>query len=175
MLSADVFDPFKHTRAAPFVFVPEFDRSTTCSSRPRGCDAALPAAAAQGLAAAEPSSIPPSSRPQSPQRGCTPNVAWRCVSMQQLRAHPAFVALPPPWRVTPTTAADLRLFRQDSQQWSAIHAGRITTSACASCLGLYVWPPLRALKNRNILGQVRGAKRQQAGGACLPARPRQSA
>jgi hypothetical protein len=70
--------------------------------------------------------------------------------MQQLRAHPSFVALPPPWRVTPATAADLRLFRQDSQQWSAIHAGRITTSACAACLGLYVWPPLHALNNRNI-------------------------
>ena len=149
MLSADVFDPFKHTHAAPFVFVPEFDRSTTCSSRPpRGCHAALPAAAVQANAAADASPIPPSSRPQSPQRGCTPNVTWRCVSMQQLRAHPSFVALPPPWRVTPTTAADLRLFRQDSQQWSTIHAGRITTSACAACLGLYVSPPLHALNNR---------------------------
>ena len=136
MFSADGFDPFKHTQAAPFVFVP-LDCSTTCSSHSRGCDAALPAAAVQGNAAVDTSSISPSSRSQSPQRGWTPNIAWRSVSMRELRAHPAFVALPPPWRVTPTTVADLRLFRQDSQQWSAVHSGRITTSACASCLGLY--------------------------------------
>ena len=57
--------------------------------------------------------------------------------MDELRAHPFFVALPEPSDVFPTCAADLRLYRQDSRQWWACHAGRITTSACAPCLGIY--------------------------------------
>jgi len=64
-------------------------------------------------------------------------VAWRAVSMEELRAHPYFLALPEPHTVFPTCAADLRLYRQDSRQWWACHAGRVTTSACAPCLGLY--------------------------------------
>uniref|UniRef100_A0A0D3ID39 Uncharacterized protein n=2 Tax=Emiliania huxleyi TaxID=2903 RepID=A0A0D3ID39_EMIH1 len=56
------------------------------------------------------------------------NVWWRAVSMAELRAHPAFVALPPAHRVLPATASDLRLYRQDSDQWWACHAGRISTS-----------------------------------------------
>lgn len=80
---------------------------------------------------------PSASLAKSPCRGRRPNIAWRSVSMQQLRAHPFFCCLPPPSQVLPSTAADLRLFRQDSRQWAAIHSGRISTSACASCLGLY--------------------------------------
>ena len=38
---------------------------------------------------------------------------------------------------TPTCAADVRLYRQDSWQWWECHAGRISTSTCACCLGLY--------------------------------------
>ena len=78
---------------------------------------------------------PPRSR--APERGSAPNVAWRAVSMEELRAHPYFLALPEPHTVFPTCAADLRLYRQDSRQWWACHAGRVTTSACAPCLGLY--------------------------------------
>jgi hypothetical protein len=78
---------------------------------------------------------PPRTRP--PERGSAPNVAWRAVSMEELRAHPYFLALPEPHTVFPTCAADLRLYRQDSRQWWACHAGRVTTSACAPCLGLY--------------------------------------
>ena len=78
---------------------------------------------------------PPRSR--APERGSAPNVAWRAVSMEELRAHPYFLALPEPHTVFPTCAADLRLYRQDSRQWWVCHAGRVTTSACAPCLGLY--------------------------------------
>ena len=77
------------------------------------------------------------SRRRSPERGSIPNIEWRAVSMEELRAHPSFVALPQAELVVPATAADLRLFRQDSRQWWACHAGRISTSACASCLGVY--------------------------------------
>ena len=31
----------------------------------------------------------------------------------------------------------LQQFRQDSWQWDALHAGRLTTSKAASCLGFY--------------------------------------
>jgi hypothetical protein len=93
-------------------------------------------------ASAPPSGAPRQSRPQrprsrSPQRGFEPNIAWRAIDMAELRAHPSFIALPPAHRVVPTSAVDLRLFRQDSRQWWACHAGRISTSACASCLGVY--------------------------------------
>ena len=72
-------------------------------------------------------------RARSPERGSWPNVAWRAVSMEELRAHPYFLALPEPHTVVPTCAADLRLYRQDSREWWACHAGRVTTSACAPC------------------------------------------
>jgi hypothetical protein len=58
--------------------------------------------------------------------------------MCELRAHPYFIALPPPSHyIPPSTAAELRQFREGSPQWCAAHLGRITTSACASCVGLY--------------------------------------
>jgi hypothetical protein len=57
--------------------------------------------------------------------------------MDDLRAHPSFVALPPAASVQPFSSADFRRFRQDSGQWCALHAGRITTSSFASCLGVY--------------------------------------
>jgi hypothetical protein len=70
-------------------------------------------------------------------RGAVPNIEWRAISMDELRAHPFFIELPEAHTVVATTPADFRLFRQDSRQWWACHAGRITTSACASCLGVY--------------------------------------
>ena len=76
-------------------------------------------------------------RSRSPPRGREPNIGWRAISMDELRAHPAFVALPPAHSVLPCSPTELRLFRQDSWQWWEIHAGRISTSACASCLGVY--------------------------------------
>lgn len=109
--------------------------------------ASLPAAAEAPAAAPKkslpprreraPNRSPPRARSRSPPRGWAPNIAWRAVSMAELRAHPSFIALPPASHVVPTTAADIRLFRQDSRQWWACHAGRISTSACASCLGVY--------------------------------------
>lgn len=113
----DSSDPFAEAKAAlPTVDLP-------------------PATTAQARAAGPARGRRPRSR--SPPRGEEPNIAWRAITMEELRAHPSFVALPPAHRVLPTSAADLRLFRQDSRQWWACHAGRISTSACASCLGVY--------------------------------------
>lgn len=69
--------------------------------------------------------------------GNTPNVYWRAVPMAHLRKHPTFKALPHPSTVQPRTFADFALFRQDSEEWWDLHAGRCTTSALASCLGFY--------------------------------------
>jgi len=71
------------------------------------------------------------------QRGRKPNIAWGAVSMDELRVHPSFVALPSASSVAPSVPAEWRLFRQDSPQWWALHVGRITTSTFAACLGVY--------------------------------------
>ena len=57
--------------------------------------------------------------------------------MSHLRIHPLFRSLPEPYEVNVTSSLDLRLYRQDSWQWDALHAGRLTTSKVASCLGFY--------------------------------------
>ena len=62
-------------------------------------------------------------RARSPERGSSPNVAWRAVSMEELRAHPYFLALPEPHAVFPTCAADLRLYRQDSLRVVGVPCG----------------------------------------------------
>lgn len=69
--------------------------------------------------------------------GGRPNLFWRAVKNSDLRAHPLFDALPEPWDVTISSPADLTLYQQDSPQWDALHAGRLTTSRCAPVLGIY--------------------------------------
>lgn len=57
--------------------------------------------------------------------------------MEHLRHHPHFVALPPPETIASLdTLEDVRMFRQDSWQWDALHEGRCTTSQVAAGLGL---------------------------------------
>jgi hypothetical protein len=54
-----------------------------------------------------------------------------------LRAHPRFVALPPPCCVGSLGCwADVARFRQDSRQWGLLHDGRLTTSRAAGALGI---------------------------------------
>jgi hypothetical protein len=66
--------------------------------------------------------------------GNIPDVHWRSVSMNHLRLHPCFDALPE--RVyNLNTLEDVRKFRQDSWQWDALHSGRCTTSKAAAALG----------------------------------------
>ena len=69
--------------------------------------------------------------------GSIPDVHWRAVPLEHLRHHPSFEALPHPDAVTDlSTPEDVRLFRQDSWQWDALHAGRCTTSQATAALGL---------------------------------------
>lgn len=65
------------------------------------------------------------------------NVFWRAVSMNDLREHPLFSALPNPADVEVRSVQDLCLFQQDSWQWDALHQGRLTTSRLASILGFF--------------------------------------
>ena len=46
-------------------------------------------------------------------------------------------SLPLPDDVCALNAAEYSLFRQDSWQWGALHAGRLTTARAAACLGFY--------------------------------------
>lgn len=69
--------------------------------------------------------------------GNNANIQWRAIHMSHLRTHPLFRSLPEPYEVNVTSSLDLRLYRQDSWQWDALHAGRLTTSKVASCLGFY--------------------------------------
>jgi len=57
--------------------------------------------------------------------------------MEHLRAHPSFCPLPHPSTIKHLTSLeDVRLFRQDSWQWDALHDGRCTTSQACAALGL---------------------------------------
>ena len=77
----------------------------------------------------------PRSQPPRPPRhpwggrsGDRPNILWQAVTSEELRAHPLFVALPPPGEVALRAAEDCAKLRQDSWQWDVLHPGRLTTS-----------------------------------------------
>jgi len=68
-------------------------------------------------------------------KGNIPNVHWRAITMNDLRNHPLYHALPPPNTISLTKLEDVRNFRQDSWQWGALHVGRCTTSYVSMALG----------------------------------------
>ena len=75
----------------------------------------------------------PSSNSRS---GYTPNVYWRSPTFQELRRLPGYRALPPPGFVELRCEACAPFFRQDSDEWAALHSGRVTTSALPGVLGM---------------------------------------
>ena len=77
-----------------------------------------------------------STRQQQCKTGNIPDVSWRSISMNHLRAHPNFQPLPPPSLITNLPSREhVRYFRQDSWQWDYLHTGRCTTSQASSALG----------------------------------------
>ena len=72
-----------------------------------------------------------------PPTGEYPNIYWRTIPWEELRAHPRFTALEVPDAVRVTSVLDMGRFRQESWQWNAMHSGRLTTSKIATCLGFY--------------------------------------
>lgn len=71
---------------------------------------------------------------QYPTTGNLPDPWYRAIPMEHLRQHPRFRALKPTVNEL-TTLEDVSLFRQESWQWEALHAGRCTTSQAAAALG----------------------------------------
>ena len=67
--------------------------------------------------------------------GRTPNVAWRSLSLDALRRHPRFVALPPVEDLCVAGPASLAFVRQDSPLWRDLHDGRVTGSNVLSACG----------------------------------------
>ena len=123
-------------------------------SSPQQNDAATPAAAAGNTTKAySPPSTPNnpevSKRRRRRQRqipnaqkktnrkfGNLPDVYWRSMSIEDLRQHPKFQALPFPSTIRQLQKLeDIRQFRQDSWQWDAVHLGRCTTSQAVAALG----------------------------------------
>jgi hypothetical protein len=66
--------------------------------------------------------------------GNLPDIHWRAISMDHLRMHPLFDALPE-YIDKLESLEDVRYFRQDTWQWDALHAGRCTTSQASAALG----------------------------------------
>ena len=73
-------------------------------------------------------------RRQLQRYGNLPDIHWRAISMEHLRLHPQFDALPE-FVDTLNNLEDVRKFRQDSWQWEALHSGRCTTSQVSAALG----------------------------------------
>lgn len=76
----------------------------------------------------------PSKKKKFPRAGNLPDIQWRSISMEHLRAHPLFDPLP---EVVQNVECleDVRYFRQDSWQWDELHEGRCTTSQTSAALG----------------------------------------
>ncbi|GAX85015.1 hypothetical protein CEUSTIGMA_g12436.t1 [Chlamydomonas eustigma] len=67
-----------------------------------------------------------------------PNLYWRSIPMEDLRLskdYPHFVGLPPPEGIQLCCPWTFRLLRQDSEQWSRLHAGVLSTGSMADLLG----------------------------------------
>ncbi|GIL42520.1 hypothetical protein Vafri_482 [Volvox africanus] len=65
-----------------------------------------------------------------------PNVYWGALSLSALRRKSYFTALQPADQVLLGSEATYRYVRQDTALWSALHAGRLTTSRLKDALGL---------------------------------------
>lgn len=70
-----------------------------------------------------------------PSRGQLPNVHWRTICMDDLRAHQRFTALPPPEQLDLCSPDAYRFVRQDDRLWSAAHTGVLTSGKLKEALG----------------------------------------
>ena len=67
--------------------------------------------------------------------GRVPNLFWRAVAMEDLRASPDFDALPDESSVALAGARSFAYVRQGTAAWDALHDGRLTTGILKACLG----------------------------------------
>jgi hypothetical protein len=77
-----------------------------------------------------------SSKSKPAKSGNLPDVYWRSIPLEHLRQHPNYEPLPLPETIqTLDSLEDIRIFRQESWQWDAVHEGRCTTSQAVAALG----------------------------------------
>lgn len=93
---------------------------------------------------ADPQQRPPQ-RPSAPRQrpspplcivGDAPNVLWRAISPEELRAHPRVLPLPPASCVTLAGPDTFWWVRQDNELWDELHDGVLTSRHLLSALGL---------------------------------------
>ena len=70
-----------------------------------------------------------------PLAGSTPNVHWRYVDTEELRAHPRYLSLPPVSSLELCGPASFRWIRQEEPLWDAVHEGVLTSRHLISVLG----------------------------------------
>lgn len=70
-----------------------------------------------------------------PSSGVLPNIYFRSVTMEAVRDHPSFEALPPVDQVALVDPQCYRFVRQDSALWRALHAGVLTSGTLNGALG----------------------------------------
>jgi len=68
-------------------------------------------------------------------RGRVPNVFWRAVRLDDLRAQRNFVALPNEAEIALCGRASFAYVRQGTETWDSLHAGRLTTGILNAALG----------------------------------------
>ena len=72
---------------------------------------------------------------RTPLAGSTPNVHWRYVDTEELRAHPRYSSLPPVSSLELCGPASFRWIRQEEPLWDAVHEGVLTSRHLISVLG----------------------------------------
>jgi len=81
------------------------------------------------------SESPSTSRRDEKLSGTVPNLFWRAVAMDDLRAARNFVGLPEESQVTLAGAKSFAYVRQGTEVWDALHDGRLTTGVLKAALG----------------------------------------
>lgn len=113
--------------------------------------------------------------------GASANVQWRAIAVDHLRQHPLFVPLPGMDMLPDIAPCDASVFRQRTPQWTALHAGRLTTSVLASILGFYEHEIAKRLAVPNSLQdhakaveawqQLKTKPRNDISKLCMPGTP----
>ena len=89
-------------------------------------------------------------KPRGPATGNHPNIHWRALTDEELRAHPRFVALPPVRQLKMAGPSTFQWVRQDEPLWDDLHEGVITSRHLLAILGF------REARSARVLGLGKG-------------------
>ena len=93
---------------------------------------------------------PPRGGRPSQQTGDHPNIHWRSLTDEELRAHPRFIALPPVRQLKMAGPSTFQWVRQDEPLWDDLHEGVITSRHLLGILGF------REARSARVLGLGKG-------------------